>query len=104
MKTLFKSMAIVALTATTAISETQGVTDTEVVIGSNQDMSGPFAAFGAPAVQAAKMYFEDNTAFFTLLLFFMVSLNFEASLIGLLLIPSWKKFLNSDEKSFLVLF
>ena len=62
MKTLFKSMAIVALTATTAISETQGVTDTEVVIGSNQDMSGPFAAFGAPAVQAAKMYFEEVNA------------------------------------------
>ena len=26
----------------------QGVSDTEIVIGSNQDMSGPFAAFGAP--------------------------------------------------------
>ena len=62
MKTLFKSMAIVALTATTAISETQGVTDTEVLIGSNQDMSGPFAAFGAPAVQAAKLYFEEVNA------------------------------------------
>ena len=27
----------------------QGVSDTEIVVGSNQDMSGPFAAFGAPA-------------------------------------------------------
>ena len=62
MKTLFKSMAIVALTATTAISETQGVTDTEVLIGSNQDMSGPFAAFGALAVQAAKIYFDEINA------------------------------------------
>jgi len=62
MKTLFKSMAIVALTATTAISDTQGVTDNEVLIGSNQDMSGPFAAFGAPAVQAAKMYFDEVNA------------------------------------------
>ncbi|XXK36279.1 ABC transporter substrate-binding protein [Rhodobacteraceae bacterium nBUS_22] len=62
MRTLFKSMAIVALTATTAISETQGVTDSEVLIGSNQDMSGPFAAFGAPAVQAAKIYFDEINA------------------------------------------
>ena len=26
----------------------QGITDTEIIIGSNQDMSGPFAGFGAP--------------------------------------------------------
>ena len=62
MKTLFKSMAIVALTATSAISDTQGVTDSEVLIGSNQDMSGVFAAFGAPAVQAAQMYFDEINA------------------------------------------
>ena len=62
MKTLFKSMAIAAVTATTAISETQGVTDTEVLIGSNQDMSGVFAAFGAPAVKAAQMYFDEINA------------------------------------------
>lgn len=40
----------------------QGVTDTEVVIGSNQDMSGIFAAFGAPAVKAAGMYFDEINA------------------------------------------
>lgn len=62
MKTLFKSMAIAAVTATSAISETQGVTDTEVLVGSNQDMSGVFAAFGAPAVQAAQMYFDEINA------------------------------------------
>ena len=62
MKTLFKSMAIAAVTATSAISETQGVTDTEVLIGSNQDMSGVFAAFGAPAVKAAQMYFDEINA------------------------------------------
>lgn len=33
----------------------QGVTDSEVLIGSNQDMSGVFAAFGAPAVNAATL-------------------------------------------------
>ena len=32
----------------------QGVTDSEVVIGSNQDMSGPFAAFGVPGAQAKR--------------------------------------------------
>jgi branched-chain amino acid transport system substrate-binding protein len=42
-----------------AYAETQGVTDTEVVIGSNQDMSGIFAAFGAPAVKAANLYFKE---------------------------------------------
>jgi len=40
----------------------QGVTDTEVLIGSNQDMSGIFAAFGAPAVNAAKLYIDKVNA------------------------------------------
>ncbi len=42
-----------------AAAETQGVTDTEVLIGSNQDLSGIFAAFGAPAVNAANLYFNE---------------------------------------------
>ncbi|MDU8925787.1 ABC transporter substrate-binding protein [Alisedimentitalea sp. MJ-SS2] len=45
-----------------ALAETQGVTDTEVVVGSNQDMSGIFAAFGAPAITAANMYFDEVNA------------------------------------------
>jgi len=40
----------------------QGVSDTEIVIGSNQDMSGPFAAFGAPAMGASKQYFDKINA------------------------------------------
>tara|TARA_B100001559_G_scaffold212152_1_gene177831 strand:- start:31 stop:1188 length:1158 start_codon:yes stop_codon:yes gene_type:complete len=40
----------------------QGVSDTEIVIGSNQDMSGPFAAFGAPAMAASKQYFDKVNA------------------------------------------
>ena len=40
----------------------QGVTDTEVLIGSNNDLSGPFAAFGAPATQAAQLYFDEVNA------------------------------------------
>jgi branched-chain amino acid transport system substrate-binding protein len=48
--------------ATGASAQTQGVTDTEVVIGSNQDMSGIFAAFGAPAITAANLYFDEVNA------------------------------------------
>ncbi len=40
----------------------QGVTDTEVKIGSNSDLSGIFAAFGAPAVKAAQQYFDKVNA------------------------------------------
>ncbi|MGB1255959.1 MAG: ABC transporter substrate-binding protein [Thiolinea sp.] len=40
----------------------QGVTDDEVIIGSNQDMSGVFAAFGAPAIAAANLYFDKVNA------------------------------------------
>ena len=45
-----------------ALAETQGVSDTEVVIGSNQDMSGIFAAFGAPAMTAANLLFDEVNA------------------------------------------
>ena len=40
----------------------QGVSDTEIIVGSNQDMSGPFAAFGAPAMGASKQYFDKINA------------------------------------------
>ena len=40
----------------------QGVSDDEIVIGSVNDLSGPFAAFGAPAVAAAQMYFDEVNA------------------------------------------
>ena len=40
----------------------QGITDTEIIIGSNQDMSGPFAGFGAPGMSATKQYFDKITA------------------------------------------
>jgi branched-chain amino acid transport system substrate-binding protein len=42
--------------------QAQGVTDSEVLIGSNQDMSGIFAAFGAPAVNAANQYINKVNA------------------------------------------
>ncbi len=42
-----------------AKAQTQGVTDTEVLIGSQNDLSGIFAAFGAPAISGANLYFKE---------------------------------------------
>ena len=61
LKQVALSAAVGALAATAAIAE-QGVTDTEVLIGSNNDLSGPFAAFGAPATKAAQMYIDEVNA------------------------------------------
>ncbi|NRB03587.1 MAG: ABC transporter substrate-binding protein, partial [Rhodobacteraceae bacterium] len=47
--------------AAPAVAE-QGVTDTEILIGSNNDLSGPFAAFGAPATKAAQLVFDEVNA------------------------------------------
>lgn len=41
---------------------TQGVTDTEVVIGSNGDLSGVFAAFNVGAIKAAQIIFDEVNA------------------------------------------
>ena len=51
-----------AFSAPAFAQATQGVTDSEVLIGSNQDMSGIFAAFGAPAVKAAQIKFDEVNA------------------------------------------
>ena len=48
--------------ASTALAETQGVSDTEVVIGSNADLSGPFAGFSVPAMKAAQQVFDEVNA------------------------------------------
>ena len=51
MKNLTTKLATVAVAATMAAAPAlaeQGVTDTEILIGSNNDLSGPFAAFGGP--------------------------------------------------------
>lgn len=63
MKNLIKPMAL-ALALSTAFlpqagAETQGVTDTEIIIGSNVDLSGIFAAFSASAIEAANQYFKE---------------------------------------------
>ncbi len=61
MKTLTRSLlaCAVAIGAGAAASaQTRGVTDTEVVIGSNGDLSGPFASFNVQAIKAAQMHFD----------------------------------------------
>ncbi|HSW06351.1 ABC transporter substrate-binding protein, partial [Aquabacterium sp.] len=42
-------LAAACLAVTTASAQTQGVSKTEIVIGSIQDLSGPIAAFGKQA-------------------------------------------------------
>ncbi|CUH89069.1 Leucine-, isoleucine-, valine-, threonine-, and alanine-binding protein precursor [Phaeobacter sp. CECT 5382] len=52
-----------SLTAgTAALAESQGVSDSEVVIGSVNDLSGIFAAIGVPATNGANMRFAEANA------------------------------------------
>jgi len=65
MKKLTTKLAALAVGATMAAAPAyadQGVTDTEILIGSNNDLSGPFAAFGAPATKAAQLVFDEVNA------------------------------------------
>ncbi|MEE9375533.1 MAG: ABC transporter substrate-binding protein, partial [Rhizobiaceae bacterium] len=67
---LLKKMALAAamtsMLSATAFADghakMQGVTDSEILIGSNNDLSGPFAAFGGPATKAAQMVFDEVNA------------------------------------------
>lgn len=61
MNKLLATAAALALAAGPAFAQ-QGVTDDEIVLGSHNDLSGPFAAFGAPAMQAAQAYFDEVNA------------------------------------------
>ena len=63
MKNLIKNAFVVSLLMCgAATAQTQGVSDDEVLIGTNSDLSGPFAGFGAPAVRAANLYFDAINA------------------------------------------
>ena len=62
LKSVGLAVAAASLAAGGAMAETRGVSDGEIVIGSNQDLSGIFAAFGAPAVNAANLYFDEINA------------------------------------------
>lgn len=62
--TIAKSIVALGLAAgmASAAHATQGVTDTEIVIGSNGDLSGIFAAFNVGAIKAAQQTFEEANA------------------------------------------
>ncbi|MBO9395067.1 ABC transporter substrate-binding protein [Shimia sp. R9_2] len=60
MKHLTTALAVgAAALASQVAADTQGVSDSEVVIGSVNDLSGIFAAVGVPAVNGANMRFEE---------------------------------------------
>jgi branched-chain amino acid transport system substrate-binding protein len=56
--TTIMAASLAAGVGTAASAQTQGVTDTEIVVGSVNDLSGPFAAVGVPATAGANMYFD----------------------------------------------
>lgn len=65
MKNLIQNVvAATALTAAASLAhaETQGVSDTEILLGSVNDLSGIFAAVGVPAVKGANLYFDKVNA------------------------------------------
>ncbi len=65
LKTLTRTLLAGVLAAgigTAASAQVRGVSDTEVVIGSNGDLSGPFASFNVQAIKAAQQYFDKINA------------------------------------------
>jgi branched-chain amino acid transport system substrate-binding protein len=62
--TIVKSILAMGIAAgmASAAHATQGVTDTEIVIGSNGDLSGIFAAFNVGAIKAAQQVFDEVNA------------------------------------------
>lgn len=61
LKTSILALGLAAGMASAAYA-TQGVSDTEIVIGSNGDLSGIFAAFNVGAIKAAQMMFDEVNA------------------------------------------
>ncbi|AHD10969.1 ABC transporter substrate-binding protein [Phaeobacter gallaeciensis] len=55
-------IALAAGLAPQAMADTQGVSDSEIVLGSVNDLSGIFAAVGVPAVNGANLRFEEANA------------------------------------------
>ena len=58
----FASALGVSTAVTGAQAQMQGVSDGEILIGSNNDLSGIFAAFGGPATKAAQLVFDKVNA------------------------------------------
>ena len=40
----------------------QGITDTEIVVGTHQDLSGPIKTWGVPSANGMKMAIEEINA------------------------------------------
>ena len=59
-RSLFAAALMAALSANAARAADPGITDTEITIGLFAPMSGPLAAFGLDALQAAKMWYEET--------------------------------------------
>ena len=60
-----KKIALTTIATSLLVASTwaqQGVTNSEILIGSNNDLSGPFASFGGPGTKAAQMVFDDVNA------------------------------------------
>ena len=62
LKTIAAGTFAVSALVVAPASGDQGVSDDEVVVGSVSDLSGIFAAFGAPAMSAAQMHFDEVNA------------------------------------------
>ncbi len=58
----FVATAILALAVTPALAQTQGVTQTEIVIGTAQDLSGPIVSFSKAAVNGMRMRVDEINA------------------------------------------
>lgn len=62
MKKMIATLAATTMIAGMANAQTRGVTDDEIVIGGFHDLSGGFAAFSVPAVEAVNQVFEEVNA------------------------------------------
>ena len=64
MKWKLTTMAAIALaaTATLALAETRGVTNTEITLGMHTDLSGVAATYGVSSANGVKMRFDDINA------------------------------------------
>ena len=62
LKTTAAGMLAVSALAVPPASGDQGVSEDEIVVGSVSDLSGIFSAFGAPAMSAARMHFDEVNA------------------------------------------
>lgn len=59
---IFASIGAVSAATVAAQAQTQGVTDTEIVLGSHQDLSGPLASMGGPIRDGMILAAEDINA------------------------------------------